>query len=364
MPVRRLPEIPNFEHLKYQAKDLMKDHAALEPSAAQRLREFHPRLRNAGDAEIFAAPFKLSDAQLAIAREYGFPSWPRLKRHIEHPTIADRLELPHHERIEDAAFRHAVELMDAGNVAGLRAHLAKHPGLQRRRVVFEGGNYFRNPSLLEFAAENPVRHGKLPSNIVEVVRVILDAGIERVALDETLGLVATGRVPRECGVQIPLIELLCDRGADPQAAAEAAALLEEPQCVVPLLNRGARMTVTLAAALDRAADFDRLLPTVDANECHLAMAVAAQYGRVEIMRRLLDAGEDPNRFNPVGGHSHTTPLHQAAGFGHFDLVRLLVEHGARLDQKDILWGGTPEGWARHGGHNEIADYLREKAKAR
>jgi hypothetical protein len=363
MPVRRLSENPSLEHLKHQAKDLLKDNASLDASAAQRLREFHPRLRNARDAEIFATPLKLSDAQLAIAREYGFPSWPRLKRHIEHPTTADRLELPHHERIEDAEFRRAVELMDNGNVAGLRTHLAKHPGLQRRRVLFEGGNYFRNPSLLEFAAENPVRHGKLPDNIVDVVRVILEAGVEQMALNETLGLVATGSVPRECGVQIPLIELLCDYGADPHGAAEAAALLKEPQCIVPLLNRGARMTLTLATALDRVEDFERLLPKADATERHLAMALAAQYGRVEIMRRLLDAGEGPNRFNPVGGHSHTTPLHQAAGFGHFDLVRLLVEKGARFDQKDILWGGTPEGWARHGGHDDIADYLRERAKA-
>ena len=51
-------------------------------------------------------------------------------------------------------------------------------------------------------------------------------------------------------------------------------------------------------------------------------------GTVEIVRVLLDAGEDPNRFNPVGGHSHSTPLHQAAGNGHLDVVKLLVERGA------------------------------------
>jgi hypothetical protein len=68
------------------------------------------------DAEIFAAEFKLSDAQLAIARESGFPSWARLKARIEKPTLADQLNLPHHQRIEDAEFRRAVELLDAGDV--------------------------------------------------------------------------------------------------------------------------------------------------------------------------------------------------------------------------------------------------------
>ena len=53
------------------------------------------------DAAIFAAVFKLSDAQLSIARESGFPSWTRLKRRIEKPIPTDRLDLPHHERIED-----------------------------------------------------------------------------------------------------------------------------------------------------------------------------------------------------------------------------------------------------------------------
>jgi ankyrin repeat protein len=49
--------------------------------------------------------------------------------------------------------------------------------------------------------------------------------------------------------------------------------------------------------------------------------LAAQHGQVEIVRLLLDAGEDPNRYNPVGGHSHCTPLHQAAGYGPSELVR-------------------------------------------
>jgi ankyrin repeat protein len=72
---------------------------------------------------------------------------------------------------------------------------------------------------------------------------------------------------------------------------------------------------------------------------------------------LLDAGEDPRRYNPVGCHSHSTPLHQAALAGHFELVRLLVERGARIDIEDTLWHGTPAGWAHHEGRTEIEAYL-------
>jgi hypothetical protein len=362
MPVRRLPPNPSLDHLKYQAKDLLKAKAARDPAAAQLIREFHPRFRRATDAEIFGARLKLSDAQLTIAREAGFPSWTRLKRHIEKPTLLDRLDLPHHERIEDAAFRRAVDLLDAGDVAGLRAHLKTHPQLARQRILFEGGNYFRNPSLLEFIAENPTRHSKLPENIVEIGRVILDAGAELAAINETLGLVATGSVPRECHVQRRLIDLLCDRGADPDSAIEAAALHGEFDSVHALLARGARLTLPVAAALGRTDDAQRLLPTAKSDERHLALTLSALFGHVEIVRLLLDVGEDPNRYN--AGHSHSTPLHEAAGAGHEAVVQLLIERGARLDLKDVLWHGTPAGWARHAGRTELAEYLERQHEER
>jgi len=364
MPVRALPSNPNLAHLKYQAKDFLKAHAARDPRAAQRLREFHPRFPRAADAEIFAAGLSLADAQLSIAREYGFPSWARLKRHIEKPTLSDQLNLPHHQRIGDATFRRALELIDSGDPTGLRSSLKEHPQLLRCRIVFEGGNYFRNPGLLEFIAENPVRHGTLPRNIVEVARVILDFGVDLAARNETLMLVATGSVPRECGLQLPLINLLCDHGAEPGSALQPAALHGELQSVHALLKRGARLDLPVAAALDRLDDFRRLLPASSSDDRHLALALAAQYGHVEIVRLLLDAGEDPDRYNPVGGHSHTTPLHQAAGAGYENLVHLLVERGAKLDQKDILWQATPAGWAQYAGNTEIAAYLRAQESAR
>lgn len=61
-----------------------------------------------------------------------------------------------------------------------------------------------------------------------------------------------------------------------------------------------------------------------------------------------------------GPHSHSTPLHQAALQGHAEVVRLLVERGARLDVKDVLYHGTPADWARHAGHIEIEKYLRDR----
>ena len=364
MPVKRLPANPNLDHLKYQAKDLLRDHAFRGQGVSQRIREFHPRFARATDADIFDAQLKLNDAQLTIAREHGFPSWARLKRHIQSPTLSDQLNLPHHERIEDATFRRAVNLLDAGDVAGLRAYLVQYPNLVHQHVVFEGGNYFHNPTLLEFIAENPVRRGTLPKNIVEVAKVILDAGPSQSALNETLMRVSTGSVPRKCRVQIPLIDLLCDHGADPDSAVQATALHRELEAVNALIRRGARIDLPVAAALGRIKDAHQLLSSASGNDRHLALTLAADFGHVEIVRLLLDAGEDPNRYNPIGGHSHTTPLHQAAGGGHDEVVRLLVDRGARLDMKDILWQATPADWARDGGRTEIEAYLRALERER
>jgi hypothetical protein len=362
MPTKRLPSSPNLDHLKHQARDLLKAHAAGDPEASQRLREFHPRFGRSADADIRSAKLTLSDAQLAIAREYGFPSWARLKAQVERPERTD-LDRPHHERIEDPAFRRAVDLLDAGDADGLRAHLRDHPGVVHQRVRFEGGNYFETPALLEFVAENPIRHGRLPANIVEVARVVLEAGAktDRSILESTLALVASGRVARECGAQIPLIDLLCDHGADPARAMLPALVHAEFDAVDALLRRGATLDLPVAAATGRLAEARRSLPTASPEERHRALALAAQHGHAGIVRLLLDAGEDPDRYNPVGCHSHSTPLHQAALEGHEEVVRLLVERGARLDVKDILHRGTPLGWAEYAGRTAIAEYLRERA---
>jgi hypothetical protein len=362
MPTRVLPRDANLAHLKHQAVDLARAREARALDACQRIREFHPRFRGASDAAIADATFLLSDAQLAIAREYGFPSWPKLKAHVEQPDRSD-LSLPHHERIVDAPFRKAIDLLDAGEADGLRTYLSEHPQLARRRVTFEGGNYFTHPALLEFVAENPTRRGSLPPNIVEIARIILDAGGEqdRSSVDEALALVSSSNIARECGVQQPLIELLCDRGADPNAGMLPSLLYGEFAAVEALIRRGAIVDLTTAAATGRVENARGLVAAASDEERQRALALAAQFGHVDIVRLLLDAGADPNRFSPAGGHSHATPLHQAALAGHTDIARLLVERGARLDIADVLYHATPLGWAEHAGRHEVAEYLRARS---
>ncbi|HLK47474.1 MAG TPA: hypothetical protein VKT49_05030 [Bryobacteraceae bacterium] len=55
------------------------------------------------------------------------------------------------------------------------------------------------------------------------------------------------------------------------------------------------------------ADVIQMLPTANVPDRHRALALAAQHGHVEVVRLLLDAGEDPDRYNPKGNHGHSTP---------------------------------------------------------
>lgn len=73
---KSLPAQPSLVQLKHQAKDLLKAWRAGDGDAAARFREHHPQA-------IGRAAMALSDAQLVIAREYGFASWPKLKQHVE-----------------------------------------------------------------------------------------------------------------------------------------------------------------------------------------------------------------------------------------------------------------------------------------
>jgi hypothetical protein len=80
---KSLPSRPNLEQLKNQAKDLLKAHQNADVDALKRVQASHPNYLNASEVQVRAAKFSLSDAQLVVAREYGFASWPKLKEHVE-----------------------------------------------------------------------------------------------------------------------------------------------------------------------------------------------------------------------------------------------------------------------------------------
>jgi len=91
--VPQLPSEPSLEHLRGQAKRLLRAVRAGDP-AADIVPGHHPRP---------PAPeeFRLADAQLVVARAYGFPSWPRIVAHLE--VIARYTRVPHRRPVDDGS---------------------------------------------------------------------------------------------------------------------------------------------------------------------------------------------------------------------------------------------------------------------
>ena len=273
--------------------------------------------------------------------------------------------------ISNPIFLQAVNALDTGKLDELQELVNQHKNLVRDRLITPNEDgYFKDPYLIWFVADNPIRNPKLPLNIVEVTRFLIDA-VKREApdtyqqqIDYTLGLVATGRIPRECGVQIAMMDALIHAGATPGGGMGAIAHgnIEAAQ---HLIDRGGEVTLASALLLGRKAEADRLIDTATQTEKLMALTAAAFYGKADLVKYLLDKGTDPNGYpeQGTGFHSHATPLHQAVSSASLDVVKLLVDAGARLDIPDTIYNGTPLGWALHmqtetSNETEKAEYTR------
>jgi hypothetical protein len=253
-----------------------------------------------------------------------------------------------------ADFHQAVAAIDSGRTIELFDLISKHPGLIRYRLPNNEEGYFKDPYLLWFVADNPIRTGKLSTNILEITHQLVQV-VKREALDTyqhqidyTVGLVASGRTARECGVQIEMIDLLIDAGASPDSAM-VALTNGNVDAAQHLVNRGGKLTLAIAVCLDRMDDISHLVSMANANEKLTALAAAAFYGKENMVKHLLEMNIDPNGFPETGSgfHSHATPLHQAVSSGSLDCVKLLVEAGARLNATDKVYNGTPQAWAAY-----------------
>ena len=107
-PTRALPDKPNLNQLKKQAKDLLKAFQAGEPTAIDEVRAHYPHPISRPQGHVL----QLSDAQLVLARAYGFDSWPKLKAFVDGVTMS-----------------RFVAAVETGDVGGVRAMLHRRPEL-------------------------------------------------------------------------------------------------------------------------------------------------------------------------------------------------------------------------------------------
>ena len=360
--VETLPFQSDLAEYERQAQLLFDAVTAGVPAALWRFKWNHPKFRGKTPADVKAASLELADAQLVVARVYGFESWSDLAAFAAAVTTDGPVR----------RFENAVEAVVAGDVDTLRNMLREDPDLVRAR-----SSRRHHATLLHYIAANGVENLRqtTPPNALEVAGTLLDAGAEVDALADmydhkctTMSMLVSSCHPANAGLQVSLAELLVNHGASLEgpgsewkSAVMTALQFGYLDTAQALAKHGASTNhLAVAAGLGRVDDVIRLFPISDEKGRHAAMALAAQHGQADVVRLFLDAGEEPSRYNPEGFHSHSTPLHQAVLAGHDEVVKLLVERGARLDLKDEIYQSTPLGWAEYGGQKEIAEYLRAR----
>lgn len=131
----------------------------------------------------------------------------------------------------DKLFQQAVSAIDTGDEEKLEQLLDAHPKLAIERLYSPGEwitsvigdalkSFFKDPYLLWFVSEDAVRNNKLPKNIANIASIIIQKARSQNTtnlqeqLDYALRLVAWSWVARECGVQIKLLDVLIDAGAN------------------------------------------------------------------------------------------------------------------------------------------------------
>ncbi|MFC1736910.1 hypothetical protein ACFL1X_12405, partial [Candidatus Hydrogenedentota bacterium] len=78
---RQLAYRPNPEHLRKEAKALLKAHKRAQADCCEVLRNLH-HFKDRSDYEILGAKVNLSAMQFALAMDYGFTTWPELMQEV------------------------------------------------------------------------------------------------------------------------------------------------------------------------------------------------------------------------------------------------------------------------------------------
>lgn len=265
--------------------------------------------------------------------------------------------------ISDPQFRAAVRAIQIGDLVALTNLVDQLPGLLRDRArepdcyhQSPRHQYFLDPKLFWFIANNPRLIDRMPPNMVEVARAMIARGIEAGDLDYTLELVMTSASARESGLQVPLLKTLLLAGAKPSPKSIAVTLAhKELEPIAALQAAGVPLCSAMAAGLGQAEDLRKLLRDATPGDVQLALALAVINGHEEAAKVALDFNADPNAFMPV--HTHSVPLHQAVLTENIGLLRLLAARGARTDIRDKMWDGTPFDWALHERKAVSRDFL-------
>ena len=291
LSTRRMREHPDLPQLKRQAKQLFKAFKSGDSAAVDEV--------NAHYDNAQAATFALHDAQLVLARSYGFDSWPKLKSYVDGVTI-----------------RQLVEAVQAGDVERVRTMLKARPELAGMTV--------------SYGDEHRAIHYAVIHRHPEIARLLMQKGANARA----------GIHPHRDATSA--WTLAQERGYD-----EIVAIIEEEEQrrakLIP--DRAVAPSVELADEADRtaAANGDlqwlraRLAEGKFTNRVRWnnggLLTVAVQNDRIEVLQFLLECGFDPDERVSSGegdwtAYSQGYPLWHSAALGRREMAEVLLDCGA------------------------------------
>lgn len=329
-----LPPEANLRQLKNQAKDLCRACREGDPHAIRRMRQTHPNFSGLSQTEIAAAGIQLADAQLVIARESGFESWPRLKQHIESLSLSTT---------------NMHQLVTSDDVQAMREAVAQNP--ESVNQLNESGlpplytaALYRNRQAIDFL----LSHGA----VIDIFAcaylgnpIDADTLLERnpdLALATTRNGMTALHYAAMAGRR-DVAEVLLRHHADVNArdnrgttalmeACHAGPWKSEPaeEIIQLLLDHNAEIDLFQAAAIGRTSlmevILDRDAGLIDRldDRGRTALYHAARNNRLAAVKLLVEQGADINRSDAVG----IAALHRTSQESSDELIQYLIDHGA------------------------------------
>ena len=329
-----LPARPDLDQLRHQAKDLLRAAQRGDPDAVARIGAVCDRLI-------------LSAAQLALAREYGFASWAKLKLEVERRDILNSRDLSRLARL-----------------------LAEHPELATTKMEHWCDHKSADPVV--YMAMLRFDHGRLglPSELPgtgATAKALIDAGA---AVDGHPGDKETPLITAASYGDAEVATVLIGAGADIEAvsapdsggvpsgtALEHAAVFGMTEVVDVLVAAGAKIhSLEMAAAGGDITGWP--LARFTRQSRIRALVFAADHQRLDVIDQLVDAGTPVNE---ADAEWERLPLHTAAGNGRAASVRRLLAHGADPNLRAPTHHRTPMEECQPAdspGHREVEAILR------
>ncbi len=379
MPPRGLPGNANLEQLKNGAKSFQRAVRAGDAGAAEVVNEFHPRLAAARPGSLDLAGFTRADALLVVARRFGFPSWSKLKAHLE--LVERYARSPHEQPVGESLTDDQAVIDEFLRLACLTYGDDDPDRFRRAELLLQEHDWLARASIHTIAATGEVG----------AARELLDRDPSHASLVggpygwEPLLYLTYSRVPLGPGCSgVAVARLLLEHGADPNAGYLWEGLIPPFTALTGALGGGGDLLkheeeLTLTRLLLQAgADandgqalynrgwgpdpqeawlellFEFGLGTGDGGPWRQLLGerqdsprkmledlliAAAGHGLTDRVRRLLARGVDPEgreTKHPI--YQGRSPVQEAALSGHMDIVSVLVDAGASWnhDQVDEL----------------------------